>query len=64
MQSTWDSPGLGELDRKNLYVEERTYTEETSVDTELEVDGIDEEGEHCWLQWLHLGRARSSKNAE
>ena len=48
------SSGLGELDRKDKYVEEHTYTEETSVDREVEVDGIDEEGEHRWLQWLRL----------
>ena len=49
MQSTWDSPGLGESDWKGLYAEERIHTGETTVDTEVEIDGINEEGEHRWL---------------
>ena len=45
----WDSPGLGELDQKDLYVEEHIHMKETSVDREVEVDGIDEEHEYHWL---------------
>ena len=43
----WDSSGLGELDRKDKYVGECVHTEETSIDREMKVDGINEEREHC-----------------
>ena len=60
----WDNSGLGALDWKDGYVEEHIHTEETGVDGEMEVDAINEERKHRWLQRLRLGRARSGKNAE
>ena len=42
----WDSSVLWELDRRDRYVEERIHTEETSIDGEMEVDGINEERGH------------------